>query len=470
MLFNSYVFIFVFLPISTILYFLLNKLKLTIASRIWLVIASLIFYGWWKKEYVLLIIISILVNYAFGNILTRLSDSQKIFYGKQVLFFGICFNLLLLCYYKYTNFFISNINHIINTNIPLFDIILPLGISFFTFTQTAYLVDSYKGGVKEYSLLNYFLFVTFFPHILAGPIIHHKEMMPQFSRLRNKILNNKNLASGIYLFSIGLAKKVLIADTFAILANQGFNNAENLGFFDSWAISLSYTFQLYFDFSGYTDMALGSALMFNIKLPANFNSPYKALSIQDFWRRWHITLSRFLRDYVYIPLGGNRVILPINLLNLFVTFLIGGIWHGAGWTFVAWGALHGVAMVINRLWSAYNLKMPKILAWFLSFNFVNIAWVFFRANSFDSAFSILKTMLGFNGIPFLTSAPFGTPIPRRFFILLPLFMTICIALKNSNQMLENYKPSWKIAVFTGIIFAISIMSLTKVSEFIYFNF
>lgn len=485
MLFNSYVFIFVFLPVSLIVYFLLNKFKLTIASKIWLVLSSFIFYGWWKAIYLPLIIGSILVNYFIGTFLLKHIEGKKLS-KKHILTLGVCINLLVLGYFKYTNFFITNLNYLTGSNISLKHIILPLGISFFTFTQIAYLIDSYRGVSKEYSILNYSLFVTFFPHLLAGPIIHHREMMPQFDKLRNKVLDRRNIASGLYLFSIGLAKKVLIADTFAQWANYGFNNLEQIKFIAAWITSLSYTLQLYFDFSGYTDIALGSALMFNIRLPFNFNSPYKALDIQDFWRRWHVTLSRFLRDYIYIPLGGNRRPLPIALLNLIITFLIGGIWHGAGWTFVVWGSLHGIAMVVHRLWQKTSLKMPKILAWLITFNFINITWVFFRAGSFDNAFRMLKGMFGLNGvvlpsilirfIGFLQDygIEFGgvgfEGVLKKTVLMIIIFMIISVFLRNSNEMTERFKPNLRSALFITLILSISILGLTKVSEFIYFNF
>ena len=262
---------------------------------------------------------------------------------------------------------------------------MPIAISFFTFQQIIYLVDSYRGETKEYAFLNYSVFVAFFPQLISGPIVHHKEMMPQFENNRNKIINHENIAIGMLFFSIGLFKKVVLADTFATWATNGFDRAEILYFFEAWATSLSYTFQLYFDFSGYADMAIGIGLLFNIRLPINFNSPYKSRDIRDFWRRWHITLSRFLRDYVYIPLGGNKGTSIKTYNNLMVTFLIGGIWHGAGWTFVFWGLLHGLALVLQRLWSSFGLKMPTLLAWFITYNFVNLAWVFFRAESFSDA-------------------------------------------------------------------------------------
>ncbi len=278
-----------------------------------------------------------------------------------MLIVGILGNLLLLGYFKYADFFISNFNVAVGSNISLLHITLPLAISFFTFQQIAYLVDSYKGKVRKHNFISYTAFVTFFPQLIAGPIVHHSEMMPQFENIKNKIINKNNIAKGFFIFSLGLFKKVIIADTFAIWTKSGFDTSLTLNFLEGWATSLSYTFQLYYDFSGYTDMAIGAALFFNIHLPINFNSPYKATDIQDFWRRWHITLSRFLRDYVYIPLGGNRKGNYRTYLNLFLTFLVGGIWHGAGWTFIFWGFLHGVAIVVNRLWKNWGFKVNSFV-------------------------------------------------------------------------------------------------------------
>ena len=391
MLFNSYEFIFAFLPLTFFIYFYLLKKRLSVGARGFLVFASLFFYSWWNVAYLPLILGSILFNYVVGNTLS--DESKKIRVGKKALLvFGIASNLALLGYFKYSDFFIENFNLITDSAINPLHVILPLGISFFTFTQIAFLVDSYKGEVKEYDFLRYMLFVTYFPHLLAGPIIHHKDMMPQFASRWNMAIRYKNVAAGLFLFSIGLFKKVVIADTFAVWANNGFDTAVTLNMIEAWATSLSYTFQLYFDFSGYTDMAIGASLLFNIKLPINFNSPYKATSIQDFWRRWHITLSTFLKDYIYIPLGGNRKGTFRTSTNLMATFILGGIWHGAGWTFVFWGFLHGVALVINHLWKSIGLKMPMLLAWFITFNFVNIAWVFFRAKEWSDALKVLRAM------------------------------------------------------------------------------
>ena len=489
MLFNSYEFIFSFLPITFFVYFYLNNKRFTVAAKAFLVFSSLFFYSWWNIAYLPLILISILFNYVIGK---NLLDSKKLIIGikfskKSVLIFGIVCNILLLGYFKYVDFFIENFNFISDSNIDLLQLLLPLAISFFTFQQIAYLVDSYKQETKEYDFLNYALFVTFFPQLIAGPIVHHKEMMPQFATLKNKVKNYKNISLGIFVFSIGLFKKVVIADTFAIWANKGFDVAQTLNLFEAWATSLSYTFQLYFDFSGYTDMAIGIALLFNIKLPINFNSPYKALNIQDFWRRWHITLSRFLRDYIYIPLGGNKKGNFRTYSNLMVTFIIGGFWHGAGWTFLLWGFLHGLALSIHRLWQGLGLKMWTWLAWFITFNFLNITWVFFRAKEWDDAIKVLGGMFGSNGIviakKFESMMLFLTEYGAVFsevtlhigggsesFIWLVFAFIISLYLKNSIELLSKFKNNYYYLIFTVLVLLISILNLHKKSEFLYFNF
>ena len=388
----------------------------------------------------------------------------KTFSSKQLLWFGIFFNIALLAYFKYTDFFLSNFNGIFGSNIPLVHIILPLGISFFTFTQIAFLVDAYKREVKEYDLLHYMLFVTYFPHLLAGPILHHKEMMPQFANKWNFAIRWKNFASGLFLFSIGLFKKVIIADFFADYANYFYADTINLDMLQAWAASLTYTLQLYFDFSGYTDMAIGVSLLFNIKLPINFNSPYKAVTIQDFWRRWHMTLSRFLRDYIYIPLGGNRHGGVRTSINLMATFIIGGIWHGAGWTYVFWGFLHGIALVINHIWKSLGLKLPILAAWFLTFNFVNIAWVFFRAPTWDDAVNVLTTMFDVSGFDLDDIYDSSVYWQVMIGIMMVLF------LKNSSEWAKIQKATLRYQLFTALLLIIGILYLSKVSEFIYFQF
>ncbi len=486
MLFNSYEFIFAFLPITFFIYFYLNHKRLTEASKGFLVFSSLFFYSWWNIAYLPIILSSMLFNYIVGNSLNNGKGHHR-FSKKSILTFGIISNIALLGYFKYTDFLIDNINLLSDNHIPTLDLALPLAISFFTFQQIAYLVDSYRQETKEYDFLNYSLFVTFFPQLIAGPIVHHSEMMPQFAKTRNKVKNYRNIAMGLFIFSIGLFKKVVIADTFAVWATAGFDTATTLNLFEAWATSLSYTFQLYFDFSGYTDMAIGLALLFNIKLPINFNSPYKATDIQDFWRRWHITLSRFLKDYVYIPLGGNRKGEFRTYNNLLITFIIGGIWHGAGWTFVFWGFLHGIALVINRAWSKLGFKLWTWLAWLITFNFVNIAWVFFRAKEWDDAVKVLCSMFDINNIvlpnmlesrlPFLSDlgikfGGFVANIQGTYFIpvwLMAGFIFILV-FKNSVEKLDSFKFNYKTALLSGFAFVSGFLLLYKVSDFLYFNF
>ncbi len=429
-----------------------------------------------------------LFNYLIGNSLNKdIKENKKNFSKKSILIFGIVANLLLLGYFKYADFFIENINFISGVNLNLLHMVLPLAISFFTFQQIAYLVDSYKKETKEYDFLNYALFVTFFPQLIAGPIVHHKEMMPQFDSAKNMVKNYRNITLGLFIFSIGLFKKVVIADTFAVWATAGFDTATTLNLLEAWATSLSYTFQLYFDFSGYTDMAIGIALLFNIKLPINFNSPYKALSIQDFWRRWHITLSRFLRDYIYIPLGGSKISSFRTYSNLMATFIIGGFWHGAGWTFIFWGFLHGLALVIHRLWQTLGFKMWTWLAWLITFNFVNIAWVFFRAKEWDDALRILSSMFSLDNIvidmkfkeKLIFLENYGIEFNRvtenlegGSDIINFLIMSFLIVLlsKNSMEFKNNFKSDILRLLFTTFLFIYSIFYFNRFSEFLYFNF
>jgi len=490
MLFNSYEFIFAFLPLTFFIYFYLNSKRQTEASKGFLVFASLFFYSWWNIVYLPIILSSMLFNYVIGNILNgnkQRKNSTKQLNKKTILTIGIVANIALLAYFKYADFFIANVNFITDGNIPTLNLALPLAISFFTFQQIAYLVDSYRAETQEYDFLNYALFVTFFPQLIAGPIVHHKEMMPQFASVRNKVKNYKNIALGLFIFSLGLFKKVVIADTFAIWASKGFDISQTLTLFEAWITSLSYTFQLYFDFSGYTDMAIGAALLFNIKLPINFNSPYKALDIQDFWRRWHITLSRFLRDYIYIPLGGNRKGSFRTYNNLLATFVIGGLWHGAGWTFVFWGFLHGMALVVHRLWKQLGFTMNKYLAWFITFNFVNIAWVFFRAKEWEDAIKVLKGMFGFSGVVFSDRSlykfeslrPFVEAHAENFgklmfgstsvsFILVGIFVVLYY--DNVVQLSQKIKFNYKLLFLLLAIVIGTLFNMSRVSEFLYFNF
>ena len=398
---------------------------------------------------------------------------------------GLIFNVTLLAFFKYTNFLITIANDITGQSGPCFDIALPLAISFFTFQQIAYLMDCRRGIVTEHNFANYSLFVTFFPQLIAGPIVHHKEMMPQFRHLRNKIIHWDHISKGLYIFAIGLFKKIVLADGFSLWVANGFDKNVTLSLIPAWCVSLSYTFQIYFDFSGYTDMAIGSALLLNIRLPINFNSPYKALDIQDFWRRWHMTLSRFLRDYVYIPLGGNRGSDVRTLLNVFIVFLIGGIWHGAGWTFIVWGLFHGLMTVMHRGWTWIGLKMPKWTAWATTFLCVNMAWVFFRAKDLGSAVSLLKSMAGLNGVlipekfsalgSLLPSLTFGKPFEavgngEPIFWSLCLAFVIAFGVKNSMHFLSTFQPRKRDAIFIASVILIALVKMRQATEFLYFNF
>lgn len=473
MLFNSIAFIFLFLPITLAGYFWLCARRMGIGARIWLVMASLFFYSYWNVSYLPLILGSMAFNFAVGTMLTNYSGGYK----KWLLSFGIIVNVLLLGYYKYTDFFITNLNLLGGFSVPLQNIALPLAISFFTFQQIAYLVDSYKGLTRGYNFLNYSLFVTFFPQLIAGPIVAHHETMPQFANVKNWVKNYRHIFLGIFLFLIGLFKKVVIADYFAAFATVGFDVMPTLTTLQAWFTSLAYTVQIYFDFSGYCDMAIGLAWMFNINLPINFNSPYKALNIQDFWRRWHITLSRFLRDYLYIPFGGNRRGFTRALANVFMVFLIGGLWHGAAWTFVIWGALHGLANVIFRLWRKTNLQMKKWLAWFITFNFVNLAWVFFRAKSFGEAKKVICSMFNLESV---FAAPNLAELGRHAdgaFIMLIGIIVACLVLPNSFEITKRVNiTNKKSAVIWGLVLAVLAVGLVikmiaiPYTEFIYFNF
>jgi len=473
MLFNSYTYIFIFLPCVIIIFYYINIFLSARTSKLWLILASLFFYGYWNPKYLPLILISVSFNYGISAMLQDRNDTKNV--RNIFLFSGIIFNLGLLGYFKYSDFFIYNINVIFKLDIKLLNIILPLAISFFTFQQISYLIDCYKIKNMATNFIDYCLYVTFFPQLIAGPIVLHSEMIPQFKIIGKGKFDYEKLSNGLFIFFIGLFKKAVIADSFSIWANIGFNSTTELNFFTAWATSLSYTLQLYFDFSGYTDMALGSAYMLNINLPINFNSPYKALNIQDFWRRWHITLGRFLRNYLYIPLGGNRNGTFNAIRNIFITFLLGGIWHGAGWGFVLWGGLHGAGFIIFRLWQNMNITLPKMVAWFITFNFVNICWIFFRAETIDTAIRILKEMFGAKGWDNFN--PLLNPIKSSFLFDygIEIFMLlICIVLvvfsKNSIEMKSQIKPSSFYAFFIAIVSVISLIFINTHSEFLYFQF
>lgn len=409
MLFNSYEFIYFFMPVVLTLFFALGRFNHTYALS-WLLFASLFYYAWWKPIFVVLLLFSILFNYVLGRVmLDRLNRERP---PKGLLIFGIVGNLATLGYFKYALFFVDNINFLFGTALSPGNIILPIGISFYTFTEIAYLVEVYQGKVRETNFLRYALFESFFPQLIAGPVLYHREIIPQFERSSAFRYDAQNFSVGLTIFFIGLFKKVVLADGIIYYLSDlslqpafwKVSHGIPVSFFESWIDVLAYTLQLYFDFSGYSDMAIGLSRLFGITLPVNFNSPYKAVDISDFWRRWHMTLGRFLRYYVYIPLGGNRCGETRRLFNMFVVMLLCGLWHGAGWTFVIWGGLHGVYLIVNQGW----LRLRRSMGWHeragenfggraITFLAVVVSWVIFRADSVNAALAMLKGMAGLNG-------------------------------------------------------------------------
>ncbi len=500
MLFNSKIFIFAFLPIALLGFAILGRLPWRRLPIGWLVLCSFVYYGWWDVRYVLLLTVLIIVNYLLGR---QLGLESRPGWRKVLLVAGVVFNLCVLVYFKYANFFITTVNAVSGTSLHIGQIILPLGISFFTFQKIAYLVDAFRQQAPPYRFLDFCLFVMFFPQLIAGPITHHQEIMPQFNDKRRLRLTSYNMAAGISLFVIGLFKKVVLADGMAPYASPVFDAAAHgtaIGFGDAWVAALSYTLQLYFDFSGYSDMAIGLARMFGIRLPVNFDSPYKAHDIIDFWRRWHITLSRFLRDYLYISLGGNRRGPLRRYVNLMLTMLLGGLWHGAGWTFVFWGVLHGMYLVINHAWRRLrgigrreDVRAAAWMLWpgrLLTFLAVVVAWVFFRAAGFGAAWKILRGLSGFEG--FAMHARFSNSHAGYSIAILLLVVWFC---PNSQEIMRRVRPvigqergdgeadrptslvayltwvpgtAWAIAI--AIATAIALVHLSQVSEFIYYQF
>jgi alginate O-acetyltransferase complex protein AlgI len=482
MLFNSCQFIFLFLPIALIGYFVLGKFGNkfgNLAAVIWLALASLVFYAMSNWQFVLLLLASIAFNYLIGFWL--ISERLRAVPRFTVLTIGVAGDLLVLGTFKYAGFLAANLNAIFSTGLTV-DILLPVGISFYTFTQIAFLVDAYRGNVAHYALPHYALFVTYFPHLIAGPILHHKDMIPQFESAAAKRPKAHLMLCGLIIFGIGLFKKTCLADGIQPLVSLAFGPATP-SFDQAWIGALAYTFQLYFDFSGYSDMAIGISLMFGIFLPLNFNSPYKASNIIDFWRRWHMTLSQFLRDYLYIPLGGNRHGRALRYVNLMITMLLGGLWHGAAWTFVAWGALHGLYLCINHAWSNYGpaiaprfAQLANMAAFILTFLSVVVAWVCFRADSLSSAAIILSKMAD------PTQIKFGRgEMAYTAFILVyaaiawfaPNTQTI-MGYDHKNRTVGEALSAWPrrpaFLYATAAVLAFGILGIQQHSEFIYFRF
>lgn len=506
MVFSSLEFIYLFLPPVLLGFLVLRSLKLESAIIWWLISASLAFYAWWSPPHLLLLLGSVGFNYLVHKALLHKAVLHK--RAKAVFAFGVLVNLSLLAVFKYADFLLENFNLVVGEDIPALGLILPLAISFYTFQQISFLHDTLVGNLVKCDFRRYVLFVTFFPQLIAGPIVMQKDTIPQFtiSTFTNKTM--LNILLGSTLFFIGLFKKIVIADGIAPVANAVFqvtDAGQAVPVDMAWFGALAYSFQIYFDFSGYCDMALGLALMFGIRLPVNFNSPYRALNIIDFWRRWHMTLSRFLRDYLYIPLGGNRGGLLGSKGNLMITMLLGGLWHGSGWNFMIWGGLHGLYLMINHVWSSsafgQNIKgqtnpvIYKILSWLITIISVIIAWVFFRAETFSGAILLIGSMFAFVEVPF----QFGlTPIIADLPLTITLLITmtiIVVAFPNAVQMTRRYRPilsaagdvkklsgkllnlAWspspRWAVFTGLVACVGLIQIYRLNgltEFIYFNF
>lgn len=500
MLFNSLEFI-IFLAVVVLTFFLLGHFVGRKAALSFLVAASLVFYGWWNPAYLMLFGASIAGNFSLGRAIENAHREGRAKTAWHLAVFGVAANLAVLGYFKYADFFITNLN-MLGADISVLHVILPLAISFFTFQQIAYIADVHQGRVEEHGLLEYALFVSFFPQLIAGPIVHHGEMMPQFKARAFQHFHIDHLVGGLAVFFLGLFKKLVIADAFGVHANRAFEAAHGgavLSLLEAWSGGLSYTLQLYFDFSGYSDMAIGLALIFGIRLPVNFAAPLRAASIIDFWKRWHMTLSRFLRDYVYIPLGGNRMGRARRYVNLMATMLLGGLWHGAAWTFVVWGGLHGVFLVVNHAWRAawrglrWAPPAPVVwlgcaTGWILTFTCVVVGFVFFRAESLGTAIEMLKGMAGMNGtvlpqalleiIPWLgrwatpgtlVHLSHGTVMGLAQFCVLAAF---ALGLVLVGRPLQDVSPRGHVLLLiaTFAFTAQSLMFQTEAVEFLYFNF
>lgn len=501
MLFNSYIFIFLFFPVCLIGYYSLLHQKKKELAQLFLIAMSFWFYGYFQVNYLLIMIVSIAGNYLFHRLL---SCTQSSAHSKMILVFSIAANLGVLFYFKYYDFFIENINAVFETSFVLRHVLLPLGISFFTFQQIGFIVDTYRKEVKNTDFLSYVLFVSFFPQLIAGPIVKQDEMLPQFVHMGEKEFDWEKFSRGFVLFIMGMFKKVILADTLGAGVNYGYENLALLGRMDALLVILSYSLQLYFDFSGYCDMARGIGGMLGIEIPVNFRSPYRAANIIDFWKRWHITLNRFFMQYVYIPLGGNRKGKIRMYANLLIVFLLSGIWHGAGWNFIVWGMMHGILYVITRWcqerWKRQNdgaetagKHMCHIIMTYVSriclFLYVSIAWVYFRAESVAQANAML--LCAWKGkvqklsidlaecfrldefwyvlkILHLDNMAYSRYI--LMFALLAAGIWFAMFCKNADEVAGKIKAKPVCAVFFGAVFVWCVLSFSQVSTFLYFNF
>lgn len=483
MQFNSYFFILFFLPICVIGYFLLNRIHFT-AGMLYLLGMSLWFYGYFNTKYLMIILSSIVVNF----LLSKIINVNNIIIKKTALTIGVSFNIGLLFYFKYYDFFIQNINQIFQKNFNLQNILLPLGISFFTFQQLSYIIDSYNGKTGGYRFFEYALFVSFFPQLVAGPIVLHDELIPFFRNNSIKKVNFDNLVQGIIMFVLGLFKKVLIADLLGRMVTWGFENIEAATSMDFILVMLAYTFQIYFDFSGYSDMAVGIAQMFNFKLPINFDSPYKACSILDFWKRWHMTLTRFLRTYIYFPLGGSKRGTVRTYLNILIVFLLSGLWHGANYTFILWGALHGVAQCINRFFKKQYDTWHFVVQWGITFIFLNFTWLLFRADNLKQWEMLCKKIISLSDLQVSSQLMDQVRLPeidylynntklgwlnghiKGFTMWLVFAGCFWLVLNCTNNQRRQIRPGVFTLITIPVLLLWCLVSLGSISVFLYFNF
>ena len=486
MLFNSYYFLIYFLPIVLVCYYAAHKHGLHKSALIILSIASFTFYAYDNVYYLSLLAGSILINWCISYILNRMEDKNG---RKAILTLGIIIDIAVIFYFKYYDFFIENMNALFKADFNLRHIILPLGISFFTFQQISYLVDTYRGETRGYDFIEYVAFVSFFPQLVAGPIVLHSELIPQYRDESRWKISSDRLAEGLYILAIGMFKKVIIADKFGQVVTWGWLDIHSRTGLDLLLLSLFYTFQLYFDFSGYCDMAIGIAKLFSLDLPINFNSPYKAVSINDFWKRWHMTLTRFLTNYIYIPLGGNRKGKVRTYVNILIVFLVSGIWHGANWTFILWGMIHGVLQVLNRACKKVWDKVPKVIAWLITFILVDFLWIMFYAPNVTDGLYVWKKIFDISDmhisqeifslfimnevntvLGMLGSVGAILTINYQWYMVayLVLSFIICLCCKNLHE--EKFRPTVGRAVLSALLLIWAVISFSGVSTFLYFNF
>ena len=471
MLFASHIFLFAFLPLVLLGYFGLNRYcRSAEPGKIFLCVANFVFYGWFNPRYLWILLASIAVNFVIGRGLYRMHERRRA--SLALLIVGLLFNIGMIGYYKYADFFIENVNAVLSLNWPILHILLPLGISFFTFQQIAYLINIHTGELTEcYDLVTYTLFISFFPQLIAGPIVLPGEMMPQFADRKNLRFNSANFAPGLWLFAIGLAKKLIIADNLAPLVDDTYKLAVQgiiPDILTSWRGALGFTLQIYFDFSGYCDMAMGIGLMFNIVLPLNFDSPLRSLSVQEFWRRWHITLGRFLAQYLYFPLGGSRKGAVRTYMTLMLIFLLSGLWHGAGWTYIVWGGLHGAALCVHRFFSKQlKLSLPPFLAFPITFVFLVCACALFRSENLKVAWRIFRGMFTVTRRSFEQGF---SDISLNNLSLIAAVLGIVWLLPSAAAHIKDFKPTVFTLTVTVLLLCGSVFFISRLSPFIYFNF